>query len=193
MTYLQLKTAVLLQLGEENNVTFTDGVPSITLTTAVVGYLKQIPDLLREAANILQTAGKYVVKEYTQTLTEPGEIDTADISDYYALHEVWLDGNLYSQAIGKGVRYLYFPDAGAATIFYYAYPTQIGYDIADTDTLDFDPEVYSLIVLYICGKLRMFLDEDYAMQVLNEFEQRRSELAAKGARRAHVTKGCVEW
>lgn len=193
MTYLQLKTAVLLQLGEENNVTFTDGVPSITLTTAVVGYLKQIPDLLREAANILQTAGKYVVKEYTQTLTEPGEIDTADISDYDALHEVWLDENPYTSYIVKGGQTIYFPDAGDIEIYYYAYPTQIGYDIEDADTLDFDPEIYALIVMYICGKLRMFSDEDYAMQVLNEFEQRRAELMAKGTKRAHVVTGCVEW
>ena len=44
-------------------------------------------------------------------------------------------------------------------------------------------DVYKRQPLYICGQIAIAEDEDYAMERLSEFEQRRAELQASSAKR----------
>lgn len=63
-------------------------------------------------------------------------------------------------------------------INYFSYPTNLkplgASDI--TTTIEVAPEVYPLILLYIEGKIRFIREMDFALGILNEFEQKRAEL-----------------
>lgn len=94
-------------------------------------------------------------------------------SEYYAIHET------------AGIDYTWETDRVLVVnnrrpavwrIAYFAYPQIVPASPADDMVLEVMPEVYTILPLYIEGKLRQINDEDYAMTVLSEFEQRRAEL-----------------
>ena len=186
MTYTDLKTNVLLRMGEDKNI--NEGV--ITVTSSIAGYLKAIPDLLREGLNILATAGKYVVKhiEIEQTVAVEGMVrhDLQSLAtDFYSLREVYFDdGEVNAIASNyrlEGDKYFTVDGAELGTwrVYYNAYPQVISSTIADDVELVLDHEVYAILPLYIEGKLRLIADEDYATIISSEFEQRRAELMGR--------------
>ncbi|MBC8537230.1 hypothetical protein [Feifania hominis] len=213
-TYKDLCINVLLRLGEDRAV---DG-GKINLTSSVASYLKAMPMLLRDALNLLATAGKYVTG--TVTITQPvpeepadGVLGEADQDgeaapgagepqkrgdwNYYDLREIEPDffGLREVRFVPPGgigtagewrlenERLFAVPEQRAGTWYLNVnlYPQEIPDDMDDSTQLLVDPEVYTVLPLYIEGKLRQIGDEDYSATILNEFEQRRAELLARSA------------
>ena len=115
-----------------------------------------------------------------------------DLTDFYKLNDADLTTDDGTENIGYGRHANYFWQgdsklflnnrrAASYVLSYFAYPQSIPADIADTTEIVVDPEVYSVLPLYVEGKLRMINDEDYALTVLNEFEGRRAELMSSNS------------
>lgn len=184
-TYLDLKTNCLQKLGEGRN---TEN--GITLTSSVKDYITPMPRLLEEALEYCSTAGKYIIKylEIQKTEVSPEKVKRYDLKelapDFYSLKDKQVffedteDYRLCSNYTIEGARYFTVPGDACGTwrIYYNSYPKQISPDIADADPIEVDPEVFAILPLYICGQILMAEDEDYAMERLSEFEQRRDEL-----------------
>lgn len=176
-TYKDLCINVLLRMGEDRNINDN----KVTQTNTITGYLKTIPDLLSEALNILATAGKYIVSELELTKETDG-YERFDLKmlvpDFYSLdgRRVYLNNEKTMDYSLEGGRYFAVTKNGAYRLYYNSYPQNIAREITDDTQLKLDPEVYAILPLYIEGKLRQINDEDYAMSVLSEFEQRRAEL-----------------
>lgn len=192
-TYKDLCINVLLRLGEDRSI--ENG--RINRTSSVTSYLKAIPVLLRDALNLLATAGKYVTGtvEITQpapegatfTVTKRDGRNLYDLRelepDFYSLGTVKFVGPAggYESAGDWGMEngHIFVVPADQEGTWYLnvnLYPQEIPDDIADDVVLKIGPEVYLVLPLFIEGKLRLINDEDYATTILNEFEQRRDEL-----------------
>ena len=176
--YQDLCVNVLLRMGEDRSV---DG-SVITQTPVVTGYLKAIPALLYDALSLLSTAGKYIVKSLEWKKEEEGlerlALKTA-ASDFFSLAErqIYLDDEPTTLYRLEGNDIFTARRAGNWRIYYNSYPQSLS-GLTSTTALELDPEVYAVLPLYIEGKLRQINEEDYAISILNEFEQRRAELAA---------------
>lgn len=82
---------------------------------------------------------------------------------------------------------------GCWEVRYLVWPS-FGEEPKTQDPLPLDPAVYTLVCLYVEGRLRAIHDEPYAAQILAEFESRRRTLQAGeyGSARAWVKGGaCV--
>lgn len=191
-TYLDLKKNCLQKLGEGRQTTRNE----ITRTTVVKDYLISIPRLLSEALKLCSTAGKYIIKflEIEQSLGGSGYVryDLKTLaSDFFSLkdREIFFENGEgygpYSDYTIEGERYFTVPaeKSGKFRIYYNSYPQNIEENIGDDTAINVDPEVYAILPLYICGQIAIAEDEDYAMERLSEFEQRRAELQATSAKR----------
>ncbi len=198
-TYLDLKTNCLQKLGEGRN------TQPIVLTSSVKDYITPMPRLLSEALEYCSTAGKYIIKylEIQKTEISQDKVKRYDLKelapDFYSLKDkqVFLDdANGYRHCSNytiEGARYFTVPGelCGTWRIYYNSYPQEISPDIADTDPIEVDPEVFAILPLYICGQILMAEDEDYAIDRLSEFEQRRDELKNWSAEQQRATGNAV--
>lgn len=181
-TYKDLCINVLLRMGEDKNINNGE----ITQTTAITGYLKTMPDLLSEALEILSTAGKYIISEL-EIVKEADGYERFDLKalapDFYSLdgRRVYRNDEKSMDYTLEGGRYFAVSKDGIYRLYYNSYPQEILRTISDGTELLLDPEVYAILPLYIEGKLRQINDEDYAMSVLSEFEQRRAELMGRNS------------
>lgn len=190
--YLDLKKNCLQKLGEGRQTTKNE----ITRTTVVKDYLISMPRLLSEALKLCSTAGKYIIKflEIEQGASAGGYVryDLKTLAkDFFSLkdREIFFEDSEgygpYSDYAIEGERYFTVPadKAGKFRIYYNSYPQSIEDSIEDSTAIEVDPEVYAILPLYICGQIAIAEDEDYAMERLSEFEQRRAELQASSAKR----------
>lgn len=199
-TYLDLKMNCLQKLGEGRN---TEN--GITLTSSVKDYITPMPRLLGEALEYCSTAGKYIIKYLEIEKPEAAfekvmRYDLKELApDFYSLKDKQVffeDDNSYklcSNYTIEGARYFVVSGdlRGTWRIYYNSYPQHISPDIADTDPIEVDPEVFAILPLYICGQILMAEDEDYAIDRLSEFEQRRDELKNWSAEQQRATGNAV--
>lgn len=146
-------------------------------------YLASMPAAYNEAVRLLSTTNRYIVK--------CADVECDGVSDQLKinldevipdLYELKPNGTYFEYPDGRmaecgdfrfyGNSTLVLPgsSAGVYHIYYYAYPIAVTANTAGTTNLQIDPDVASLIPLYMASQL--YKDDDIAIATTyrNEFE-----------------------
>lgn len=152
-------------------------------------FLAAMPAAYNEAVRLLSTTNRYITKVYEQPadgLTQTMMIDLQKaIPDLFQLKA---NGIYFTDLHGKTISYygqsmqgtdlllLSNREAGKYRIYYYAYPLKVTSDTAGNTDLQIDPDVASLIPLYIASQL--YKDDELGTATIfrNEFEAGRELL-----------------
>lgn len=153
-------------------------------------YLASMPVAYNEAVRLLSQTNRYIVKSHD--IVSDGLLSnlTVNISkEIPDLFQLKPDGLYFTDSTGVirecfgehrmiGNDYLVLDGsrAGIYTIYYYAYPLKVTADTADDTDLQIDPDVASLIPLYIASQLYKEDDPSMAATWRNEFEMGREDL-----------------
>lgn len=178
MTWLDIKVTTLQKMSAISG-------DSITNDEATTDFIKAMPAAANEGLQRLVTAGKYIEKSIVieQDGTDTGLVKKYNLEelaeDFYSLdgRKVYFEdaenyGETREFAIeGRTIFVLPATAAGKWTIYYNAYPAEIGVDVVDSYVLPLDPELAVLLPLYIASQL--YKDDDISIATVyrNEFEQ----------------------
>lgn len=169
-------------------------------------YLAAMPSAYNEAVRLLSVTNRYIIKSYDIPCSGIGGNITInlreEIPDMFQIKPNGLyftdaEGMIYEdfgnyRMIGQEFMVLDNSDIGTYTLYYYAYPLKVTSDTADNTDLQIDPDVASLVPLYMASQLYKEDDPSMAATYRNEFEMGRDELTKElnggaGARFRSVT------
>ena len=155
----------------------------ITSNDSTKDYLDAMPAAYNEAVMLVSVANRYITKTFEVPADGLTNVITVNLkNDVNDLFQLKPDGIYFSDANGNFSRYfgqkfigddLMLLDGtknGTYRIYYYAYPKKATLDTIGTDDMQLDPDVATLIPLYMASEL--YKDDDIAVatQYRNEFE-----------------------
>lgn len=146
-------------------------------------YLAAMPSAYNEATRLLSTTNRYITKYFevpSDGLQEVIEIDLNSIVD--DLFQLKPNGIYFSDTEGKVYEYdqedyfgndillLNGKNYGVYRVYYHAYPLKATAETEGTADMQLDPDVASLVPLYMASQLYKDDDNGIATSYRNEFE-----------------------
>lgn len=153
-------------------------------------YLASMPVAYNEAVRLLSQTNRYIVKSHD--IVSDGLASTLKVNIKEEIPDLFMmkpdglyftdyDGAVHEcfgehRMIGNDYLVLDGSRTGTYTLYYYAYPLKVTAETKDETDLQIDPDVASLIPLYIASQLYKEDDPSMAATWRNEFEMGREEL-----------------
>ena len=146
-------------------------------------YLAAMPSAYNEATRLLSTANRYITKYFDVPSDGLQEVITVDLNSIVDdLFQLKTNGIYFSDTDGRvyendqedyfGNDYLLLngKNYGVYRVYYYAYPLKATADTAGGEDMQLDPDVASLVPLYMASQLYKDDDNGIAISYRNEFE-----------------------